>query len=81
MNINAEALNIVKKKPYIIRINGIKKKSIRRGYILRVKSKSIKKCYFLSFYTPSEEVINTGKALLKEMGESNHTSENNHHES
>ena len=78
MKINAEAPDIVKKKPYIIRINGIKYKGIRRGYIQRIKSKSIKKCYFLSFYAPRSDFLEKWAEYLVN---SDPTSENNHHES
>lgn len=78
MKINAEAPDIVKKKPYIIRINGIKYKGIRRGYIQRIKSKSIKKCYFLSFYAPRSDFLDK---WVEYLVDSNPTSENNNHES
>lgn len=74
MKINAEAPDIVKKKPYIIRINGIKNKGIKRGYIRRIKSKSIKKCYFLSFYAPRSDFL---EKWVKHLTNSNPTSENN----
>nr|DAY32570.1 MAG TPA: hypothetical protein [Caudoviricetes sp.] len=74
MKINAEAPDIVKKKPYIIRINCIKRKGIKRGYIRRIKSKSIKKCYFLSFYAPRSDFL---EKWAKYLTNSNLTSENN----
>nr|DAR93968.1 MAG TPA: hypothetical protein [Caudoviricetes sp.] len=78
MILTAKAPDIVKKKPYVIRINGIRKKGIRRGYIKRIKSKSIKKCYFLSFYAPPSSFL---EEWAKYLIDSIHTSENNHHES
>lgn len=75
MKINAEAPDIIKKKPYIIRINGIKRKGIKRGYIRRIKSKSIKKCYFLSFYAPPSDFLDKWAKYLTYY---NPTSKNNH---
>lgn len=78
MILTAKAPDIVKKKPYIIRINGIKKKGIRRGYIKRIKSKSIKKCYFLSFEAPRSDFL---EKWAEHLVKSDHTSENHNHES
>lgn len=78
MILTAKAPDIVKKKPYVIRINGIRKKGIRRGYIKRIKSKSIKKCYFLSFYAPRSDFLEKWAEYLVN---SDPTSENNNHES